>query len=72
MRYVIHDYEAGLEAPLGGKARALASLREANLPIPAWFVVGPAAFNDSLTPEQRSALDRATDGAALRAVAAEL
>jgi pyruvate,water dikinase len=49
MKYVIRDHEADLDAPLGGKARALAALREADLPIPAWFVVRPEAFLDSHT-----------------------
>jgi pyruvate,water dikinase len=68
MKYVIRDREADLDAPLGGKARALAALRDAGLPIPAWFVVRPEAFHDSLAPEQRSALEAATDGETLGAV----
>ncbi len=32
---------------LGGKAAALASLARAALPIPPWFVLSPAAFDDS-------------------------
>jgi pyruvate,water dikinase len=57
MKYIVHDQEADTAAPLGGKARALAALREADLPIPAWFAVLPQAFSDSLTPEeQRPAL----------------
>ncbi len=48
MKYVIRDQEADFDSPLGGKARALASLRAAELPIPAWFVVRPEAFHDSL------------------------
>ena len=49
MKYVIRDHEANLDAPLGGKARALAALRAADLSIPAWFVVRPEAFHDSLS-----------------------
>ncbi|MBI2809041.1 MAG: phosphoenolpyruvate synthase [Planctomycetes bacterium] len=56
MRYLIRDDEAELDAPLGGKARALASLRSAELPIPAWFVVRPEAFHDSVPAEQRASL----------------
>ena len=64
MKYLIRDHEADVEAPLGGKARALAALREADLPIPAWFVVLPEAFHDSLTAQERIALDTG-DSAAL-------
>jgi pyruvate,water dikinase len=66
MRYVIADREADKGAPLGGKARALAALRAAELPIPAWFVVRPEAFHDSLAPELRRDLESATDGEGLR------
>src|SRR5580704_8422077 len=66
MKYVIRDCNADLEAPLGGKARALAALRVADLPIPAWFVVRPEAFHDSLSDEQRHTLDRGVEGAMLR------
>lgn len=48
---------------LGGKARSLALLSEANLPIPDWFVVTAAAFEAGLTEEQRQLWlrgDRAT------------
>ena len=69
MKYVIRDRETdhAAEAPLGGKARALASLREVDLPIPAWFVVRPEAFHESLTPDQCAALE-ARDEPALRRV----
>src|SRR5262249_48881283 len=64
MRYVIRDRGADLGAPLGGKARALAALREADLPIPAWFVIRPEAFHDSLTPGLHNSLEKggAVDG----------
>lgn len=42
-RYIRH---AG-DPELGGKAAALASLARAALPIPPWFVLAPAAFDDS-------------------------
>src|SRR5947209_15484573 len=68
MLFVIPDREAELQAPLGGKARALASLRQAGLPIPAWLVVTPDAFHKSLSPEQDQALRAAGDAEAIRAV----
>src|SRR5262249_7093693 len=68
MRFVIRAREADLHAPVGGKARALASLRLAGLPIPAWLVVTPDAFHKSLSPEQDQALHAARDADAIRAV----
>ena len=49
MTYVLWSEQTGSEGELGGKARALAELRRARLPIPVWFVLTPAAFHDSLT-----------------------
>src|SRR5262245_34834623 len=68
MRFIVRDADAELTSPLGGKARALAALREAGLPIPPWFVVLPDAFHASLTPQQSTALQAARDGASLREV----
>jgi pyruvate,water dikinase len=48
---------------LGGKAGAFARLRQAQFPIPRWIVVTPEAFDESLTKEQRAALERAKDRA---------
>jgi len=72
MKYIIHDRDADMDAPLGGKARALAALRPADLAIPAWFVVQPEAFHDSLSADDRHALEHAPDDATLRAILAEL
>jgi phosphohistidine swiveling domain-containing protein len=52
----------------GGKARALARAERAGLPVPQWFVLSASAFRDSLTPDQRSALERARDSAAFARV----
>ncbi len=41
---------------LGGKAHALAALRDADLPIPPWFVVTPAAFRNCLSEAQYNEL----------------
>lgn len=41
---------------MGGKAKALAALQGAKMPIPAWFVLSPDALNDSLNPSQRQSL----------------
>src|SRR5437016_3861133 len=45
--------KTGSSGELGGKARALAELENAGLPIPAWFVLTPASFYASLTTAQR-------------------
>lgn len=66
MRYVIHAEEADSRAPLGGKARALAALGQADLAIPEWFALSPAAFTASLTPAQRDALQATGDDDNLR------
>jgi pyruvate,water dikinase len=56
MTYILCQEDGSPQAPLGGKARALAELRHANLPIPSWVVLTPAAFYDGLSPAQREAL----------------
>jgi pyruvate,water dikinase len=61
MPHVIYAIQADCHAPLGGKARALAALRQADLAIPDWFVLTPEAFTASLTPDQRDALPTAHD-----------
>jgi pyruvate,water dikinase len=70
MKYILQSADADIRAPLGGKARALAALRAAGLPIPPWIVVRPEAFEASLTPDQRDALAAAQDAEAIRAVVA--
>ncbi len=56
------------DSPVGGKARALAGLQRAELPIPPWLVVLPEAFAASLTPAQAAALHAAKDAGEVRAV----
>lgn len=53
---------------MGGKAAALAELSGAGFPVPAWFVVSPAAFESSLTDDQRRQLGEVSDPAAARHV----
>lgn len=66
MPYIIRPEEADSGAQLGGKARALAALRRAKLPIPAWIVLTPEAYHASLTTEQRTRLQTAEDESAIR------
>lgn len=49
---------------MGGKAAALARLSGASLRVPPWFVITPAAFEASLSDEQRRGLAIADDTAA--------
>jgi phosphohistidine swiveling domain-containing protein len=63
--WILHAAEAADSQQAGGKARALARAEQADLPVPPWFVLSPASFVDSLTPEQRSALNGAIDFSSL-------
>jgi pyruvate,water dikinase len=56
MQYIIRPQDSNAADRLGGKARALARLQAAGLPIPPWFVVGLEAFYASLTETERQAL----------------
>src|SRR5258708_15573419 len=56
---ILQPNEASASREAGGKAAALAALSNANLLIPPWFVVTPAAFAASLSAEQRAAFEAA-------------
>jgi len=47
MPHVLHPGEIDASSPVGGKARALARMTDADLPVPEWFVVLPSAFHAS-------------------------
>lgn len=51
VRHVLFPDEITPETLVGGKARALARMTEAELPVPQWFVVLPSAFYASVSPE---------------------
>ncbi len=72
MTWLLRPEAIEAASPVGGKARALAELQQADLPIPSWFVVLPEAFTASLTPEQKAALRAAADAAAVRAIVASV
>src|SRR5437763_1886869 len=57
MTFVVPGATADASEALGGKARGLAALRRADLPIPAWIVLRPVAFEASLSPADRAALE---------------
>ncbi|HEY1377247.1 MAG TPA: PEP/pyruvate-binding domain-containing protein [Gemmataceae bacterium] len=59
MPLVLRGTDASPDVPLGGKARALAALRDAGLPIPPWVVVLPRACDPHRpepSPELRAEL----------------
>lgn len=55
MTFILQSADGDLPE-VGGKGRALARLARAGLPVPAWFIVSPAAFEASLSKVQRRAL----------------
>jgi phosphoenolpyruvate synthase/pyruvate phosphate dikinase len=52
MPYIIYPHETNRTDLLGGKAGALAALAQTELPIPAWLVLSPEAFEASLSQAQ--------------------
>ncbi len=68
--YIADRFDIDAATPVGGKARALAELANAGLPVPAWFVVLPSAFDASATPELTTALAEARDKAAFATIVA--
>ena len=54
---LITPEEASHSASIGGKARALAALHAADLPVPDWVVLTPVACTESLTEAQQQRLD---------------
>ena len=67
MRYIARPGDAPATQPLGGKAAALAALRQSGLPIPDWFVLSPDACEASLDEGVRGALAHLEDPAPLQA-----
>ncbi len=68
MTILLQSFEVTVDSPVGGKARSLASLAQARLPIPDWFVILPEAFERSIDDDGRrqlTAADGADDVAAL-------
>jgi len=59
MNLLLNPSQVTPDSPVGGKARSLASLAQARLPIPGWFVVLPMAFDLSLGAERRTRLSAA-------------
>jgi pyruvate,water dikinase len=57
VKHTLFPDEVGPASPVGGKARALADMDQSGLPIPAWFVVLPSAFDASIAPDVPTGLD---------------
>jgi pyruvate,water dikinase len=62
MRYIIQPTAAdATRQRIGGKAAALATLQQADFPVPDWFALAPAAFDDSLDDAARAQLAAARE-----------
>ena len=61
MRFIVEAGDAAPDAPVGGKARALAELLRAGFEVPRWFVVTPDAFWASLSSRDRERFPSASD-----------
>ena len=61
MRWILFPTDHSQAHEMGGKARALAALHRASLPIPAWFVIRGEACLASLSDDARAKLVSATD-----------
>jgi len=68
VKFILFPEEIEVTSNVGGKARALAELHQAELQVPPWFVILPEAFEASLTPEQNAALQSAPSGEAIRSI----
>jgi pyruvate,water dikinase len=68
MKYILDRHSDVDLARFGGKAAALGYLADSDLPVPAWFVVDPEAFNVSVTRPRLRKLERLTDAAEIQAV----
>jgi pyruvate,water dikinase len=72
MKLILTAQDAPDARQMGGKAAALAELASHGLPIPAWFVISPAAFDISLSDVQRDNLKTAAELSQLQHVVAEI
>ena len=72
MKWILTSQDAAAPALMGGKAAALAEIDSLGLPIPAWFVISPQAFDASLSEAQRNMLRASTDPKELQNLVAEI
>jgi phosphohistidine swiveling domain-containing protein len=71
-RFVLWPAQIRTDTAVGGKARALAELSRAGLPVPDWFVIPATAFQASLDSPAADALAAARTAPAMRAAIASL
>jgi phosphohistidine swiveling domain-containing protein len=72
MRWILFSTDGSQAADMGGKARALASLHRASLPIPDWFVIRGEACLHSLGELAQQKLSSAKDPSAIRDLLTDL
>ena len=72
MKYILDETAEIDLSRFGGKAAALGHLAAAKLPIPAWFVIDPEAFNVSVTKPRLRKLEKCADAAEIQSILAEL
>ena len=72
MRYIIQPAADATRQHIGGKAASLASLQRAGFPVPDWFALDPAAFDNSLDATDRERLATACESGDDAAVTAAL
>ena len=75
MRYIVQPTADATRQRIGGKGAALASLQQADFPVPDWFALTPDAFDASLNAadvERLAAACAAGDDAAVTATLAHL
>ena len=70
--FVLWPAQIQSDSPVGGKARALAELDRAGLPVPEWFVIPTAAFHASLGSPDADALTAAHTVQEMQAAIASL
>ena len=59
MKFILRPHEIAPESLVGGKARSLWLLTQADLPVPSWFVLLPDAFYESLPSEASTRFEEA-------------
>ncbi len=72
MRYIVQPTADATRQQIGGKAAALASLQQADFPVPDWFALTPDAFDASLNAADRERLAAACSAGDDAAVTATL
>src|SRR5512135_166975 len=72
MRWILLPNDDARTQEMGVKARALAELSRAGLPVPDWFVVGSGACLDSLGEAGQKELSSAKNASGIQALLAKV